>query len=192
MSIYHILNGNLVTESMLWENWNSFWIENLHRHLYFGSLELSQSTQILYGTTVHNIKQMNLRKIQIEVAWIVTGATRLASLNLLYTETGWETLASRRVKYKFIMFYKMRYSLCPTSLRSLVPPKTGANVAYNLRNQNNIQTAHAYSHLYFNSFLPSVIRSWNELPGIIRNSNNTTALKRCLNTDLHLPPDIIK
>ena len=58
----------------------------------------------------------------------MTGAARLVSLNLLYTETGWETLASRRDKHKLIMFYKMQSSLCPSYLSSLVLPTVGANI----------------------------------------------------------------
>ena len=37
-----------------------------------------------------------LEKIQHEAARIVTGATELVSINALLSETGWETLASRR------------------------------------------------------------------------------------------------
>ena len=39
-----------------------------------------------------------LEKILIEAARVVTGATRLVSLNLLYCETGWDTCARRRNK----------------------------------------------------------------------------------------------
>ena len=35
-------------------------------------------------------------KIQAEAARIVTGATKLVSLDMLYRETGWETLESTR------------------------------------------------------------------------------------------------
>ena len=49
-------------------------------------------------------------------------------------------------------------------LSSLVPPSVGVNSAYNLWNANNIETILANSQLYYNSFLPSVIGSWNELP----------------------------
>ena len=45
-----------------------------------------------------------LEKIQIEAARIVTGATKLVSIESLYTETGWETLASRRKKTKIATF----------------------------------------------------------------------------------------
>ena len=55
-----------------------------------------------------------VKKIQVEAARIVTGATRHVLLNLLYTETGWEILASRRDKHKLIMFCKMQSGLCPS------------------------------------------------------------------------------
>ena len=49
-----------------------------------------------------------LEKIQIEAARIVTGATKLVSIDSLYTETGWETLASRRLNHKLLLFFKMK------------------------------------------------------------------------------------
>ena len=39
-----------------------------------------------------------LEKIQNEAALVVTGATKLVSINSLHLETGWEPLASRRKK----------------------------------------------------------------------------------------------
>ena len=63
-----------------------------------------------------------LEKIQIEAAKIVTGTTKLLSLDKLYQETGWETLEERRKKYKLCLFYKMSNNLCPNYLSSLVPP----------------------------------------------------------------------
>lgn len=129
-----------------------------------------------------------LEKIQIEAARIVTGATRLVSLNLLYTETGWDTLACRRNKHKLIMFYKMYNGLVPAYLSSLIPPTVGANVSYSLRNPNNLQTIHCHSQLYYNSFLPSAIRTWNVLPEETRNSDSVAILKHRLRDNFNSPP----
>ena len=41
-----------------------------------------------------------LEQIQLEAARIVTGTTKLVSLEMLYKETGWETLEVRRSKHK--------------------------------------------------------------------------------------------
>ena len=60
-----------------------------------------------------------LEKIQNEAARIVTGATRLVSINLLHCETGWDSLASRRNKHKIIMFHKMYTGLSPAYLSAL-------------------------------------------------------------------------
>ena len=52
----------------------------------------------------------------------------------------------------------MKSKRSPSFLSSLVPPSVGANSAYNLRNANNIETVLVNSQLYYNSFLPLVIR----------------------------------
>ena len=51
-----------------------------------------------------------LEKIQNEAARIVTGATKLASIQSLMSES----LTSRREKHKLVLFYKMINSLAPT------------------------------------------------------------------------------
>jgi hypothetical protein len=48
-----------------------------------------------------------LENVQIEAARVVTGGTRLVSINSLYKETGWETLQARRENHKKKYFYKM-------------------------------------------------------------------------------------
>ena len=88
-----------------------------------------------------------LEKIQNEAARIVTGATRLVSVDLLYTETGWDTLISRRNKHKIITFKKRLNGLSPLYLSALLQPTVGANVSYNSRNQNSLQTIHCHSQL---------------------------------------------
>ena len=45
---------------------------------------------------------------------IVTGATKLVSINALLTETHWEILSSRWKKHKLILFYKMKNNLYPS------------------------------------------------------------------------------
>ena len=82
------------------------------------------------------------------------------AIDALYTETGWETLESRRNKHKLTLFYKMKSGMSPHYLTTLIPPIVGNTSTYNLRNANDIGMVHANSQLYYNSFLPSVIRKW--------------------------------
>jgi hypothetical protein len=46
-----------------------------------------------------------IENVQLEASRIVTGGTRLVSLNNLYMETGWEKLKDRREKHKLVQFY---------------------------------------------------------------------------------------
>ena len=73
-----------------------------------------------------------LEQIQHEAARIVTGATKLVSINSLFLETGWETLALRRDKQKLQLFYKMYNEFTPDYLSSLVPPHIGNTTTYQL------------------------------------------------------------
>ena len=49
-----------------------------------------------------------LEKIQNKAARIVTGTTKLVSINSLLSETGWETFSSRRNKHKLTLLYKIQ------------------------------------------------------------------------------------
>ena len=49
-----------------------------------------------------------LEKNHNEAARIVTGTTKLVSINSLLSETGWETLSSRRNKHKLTLLYKIQ------------------------------------------------------------------------------------
>ena len=123
-----------------------------------------------------------LEKIQHEAARIVSGATKLVSIDKLLKEVGWDTLSCRRKKHKQILFYKMINGLCPDYLSSLVPPTVGNNRAYRLRNASDYKYIRSNTQLYYNSFLPSVVRDWNELPHTTRNAPSISSFKRSLNS----------
>ena len=156
-----------------------------------------RSLQIIYFTFIRPILEYadvvwnnctqyevnELEKIQNEAARIVTGATKLVSINTLMQETGWETLSNRRKKHKLFLFYKMQHQMSPDYLSSLVPPTIGSTTNYQLRKSSDLLTLHASSQLYFNSFLPSVIREWNELPEITRELPSIATFKHELNSD---------
>ena len=62
-----------------------------------------------------------LERIQHEAARIATGATRLVSINSLYDEIKWESLQKRRHDHKLSLLFKMKNSLTPHYLSSLLP-----------------------------------------------------------------------
>ena len=82
----------------------------------------------------------------------------------------------------------MQNELSPDYLCSLVPPTVGSTSSYTLRNANDLQIIHANSQLYYNSFLPSAVREWNELPEQKRNSSSLNIFKTRINSNINLPP----
>ena len=119
----------------------------------------------------------------------MTGTTKLVSLDKLYQETGWETLEERRKKHKLCLFYKMSNNLSPNYLSSLVPPSIETTTSYTLRDASNIRYPMVRTQLYYKSFLPSSIRSWNELAPVIRDSSSIQSFKYQLNKNLTKPPE---
>ena len=78
--------------------------------------------------------------------------------------------------------------LTPNYLSDLLPPLVHETTTYNLRNANHIQTIHANTNLYFNSFIPSTIRAWNSLSDDIKSALSVASFKYRLNRDLKKPP----
>ncbi len=117
-----------------------------------------------------------VEKIQIEAARITSGATRLVSIDSLYTEICWETLEHRRHSHKLNIFYKMKNGISPTYLIDIVPPEIDTS-RYNFRNSDNVQLVRSRTTLYFNSFLPSTVREWNSLPNDTRNAQSLNCFK---------------
>ncbi|MCG8113681.1 MAG: reverse transcriptase domain-containing protein [Candidatus Thiodiazotropha taylori] len=131
----------------------------------------------------------DLEKIQNEAARIATGATKLVSLNNLYKEICWESLQKRRRDHKLTLFYKMNHSLAPEYLSSLIPQQVSNISRYNLRNSGNIQTIRAKTSQYHNSFLPSVLRDWNNLPPEAKQKSSLDSFKHFLKKDKKRVPE---
>ena len=129
-----------------------------------------------------------LEAIHTESARIVSGATKLCSIEKLFVELGWESLQSRQNKHKLILFYKIFHGLTPDYLYDLVPPLVQDTTSYNLRNSDNIQNYRARSNLFLNSFFPSTIRAWNDLPNDTKNASSVASFKHRLNRNLKPPP----
>ena len=138
-----------------------------------------------YGDTIWEncteYEKKELDKIQNEAARIVTGATVLVSLQSIYQEVGWESLQDRRLKHKLNLFFKMQHDLTPLYLSSLVPPSISETTRYNLRNADDYTTLNCRTQLYYTSFVPSVIREWNALPGAAKQISTLHSFKVFLN-----------
>jgi hypothetical protein len=66
-----------------------------------------------YRDVVWDTHTHYLINVQSEAARIVTGGTKLTSIQKLYEETGWEKLLERREKHKLILPYKIVNNQAP-------------------------------------------------------------------------------
>ena len=136
--------------------------------------------------STENKKQ--LESIHTEAGRIITSATKLCSIEKMFSDLGWESLQSRRDKHKLIIFYKIMNGFSPDYLRELIPPTVQATIRYNLRNSNDIQTIRANTNLFYDSFFPATIRAWNDLPENIKQATSVASFKFLLNRNITKPP----
>ena len=129
-----------------------------------------------------------LEAVHNEAARIITGGTKLCSIKNLLDDLGWESLQARREKHKLIIFYKMVNGLTPEYLQSLIPPIVQNTTTYNLRNSSDLRNVHARTNLFYNSFIPSTIRAWNDLSDEIKTAPSVASFKYRLNNNLKKPP----
>ena len=59
-------------------------------------------------------------------------------------------------------------NLSPSYLSDLVPQSVNTISHYNLRNANDLESVAPRTNQYYNSFLPSVVREWNDLTNDVR------------------------
>ncbi|CAC5414020.1 unnamed protein product [Mytilus coruscus] len=118
-----------------------------------------------------------IESVQIEAARIVTGGTRLTSINLLYKETGWGKLKDRREAHRLTYLYKMSYNITPSYLNNILPERFRNTHKFNTRNANDFQPIAARTSLYSNYFLQSTVKPWNSQTSELQNSPSLLAFK---------------
>ena len=99
-----------------------------------------------------------LEQVQLIAAGIVTGLPVFTSLNSVYPETGWKTLAERRKTKKLTLMYKIVNNDAPSYLTDLLPRRVDAVSNYNLRNSQNFEIPFARVCSCESSFFPSTLR----------------------------------
>ena len=134
-----------------------------------------------YGSTIWDNctkhEKEELEKIQLAALRVITGAKRGTSHQLLYLETGIETLQERRDRRKLNMMFKMQKGLAPETLTELLPETTDARTDRNLRSGANTSLVMTHSEAHYNSFMPAMIRKWNDLPQRLRNTQTAELFK---------------
>jgi hypothetical protein len=118
-----------------------------------------------------------LETVQLNAARIVIGATARCSSLGLYTETGWETLASRRRHHRMTLMYKIINGKAPSYLTDLIPDLVQDRTTYHLRNRGDLQIPLTRLSILTNSFFPQSIRLWNDLDNNVKSLPSVDAFK---------------
>ena len=86
------------------------------------------------------------------------------------------------------MFYKMCNDLTPSYLSSLGTQLVNNLSQYRLRNAHNFKFINARTILYYQSFLASVVREWNDLSNEAKRSSSVTFFNNYLNRNRTFVP----
>ena len=78
---------------------------------------------VVWDTQTHYLIN-KIENVQSEAARIVTGGTKLTSIQKLYEETGWEKLLERREEHELILPYKIVNNQAPGYLKNVLPDKS--------------------------------------------------------------------
>ena len=136
--------------------------------------------------TIEN--QRSVENVQLEAARLVTGATKLYSIQRLYDETKWETLQRRRNKHKLFELFKMINGQVPPYLQQLIPLRVQQIARYPLRNSQNYSVPPSRTVTYSSLFLPSTLRDWNALDQNIKDAPSLQTFKNRINGPKRFPP----
>ncbi len=129
-----------------------------------------------------------LENLQLDCIRTITGCVRGTSHAKLYRESGFITLRERRRRHKLHIFYKMVNNLTPTYLSALLPNRISQTQPYNLRHKDNIRPITCRTNSYAESFVPSSITLWNELPCTVRDLPTLSSFKAALSAnDISIP-----
>ena len=131
----------------------------------------------------------DLEELQLDAIRTIIGTVRGTSHESLYTESGFVSLKDRRERHKLIIFFKYVNGMLPEHQTTKFPELAATTNPYPsrrplARNNNLCRTA-----LHNNSFFPSTISIWNDLPDDIKTLTSIGAFKRYLTrNDHHIPP----
>ena len=93
------------------------------------------------------------------------------SHGLLYKETNWPTLSERHSLNCLKQIWKISTNQCPDYLAFILPDKIG-QARPNSKNEDNFVLSKCRKETYNNSFIPSTVCKWNNLPMKLRNIDN--------------------
>ena len=124
---------------------------------------------------------LKLEQVIVDGMRLVTGATARSNIALLFTDTAWDSFATRRDIAMYKMMYKIKNRMVPDYLSEILPHGI-AN--YNLRNNMDIRIPSTNCETLRRSFIPTGVKMWNNLPLDTRESVSLESFKLKLHKSL--------
>ena len=114
-----------------------------------------------------------LERAQLSVARaILRRGRRCASNREVLEEIGWPTLAWRRRRSKLSLLWQLFHGQGPPSLQKVTGETAAVRTAHDLRNQLRVAHPLCRTKRRAQSFLPSTIAVWNQLPSDLCSSSS--------------------
>ena len=144
-------------------------------------------SDVVFDSSTKQLKSQ-LENLQMRAAQIVTGAKRHTSHTLLYRETGWATLQTRRNMHKLTLLHDIVNKKSPQYLIDLIPQSHSSRITRQT-DRKLIQQIRCRLDTYKRSFIPSTIDLWNnKLDYKTRCITNKTTFKQSLNNVFGIQP----
>ena len=155
------------------------------------SLEIMYKSFILphfdYADVVwDNLTQLqieSLEQIQLEALRIIIGTVRGTSHEVIYKESGFIPLKTRRERHKLILFFKFVNGLLPDHLASKFPELVSNVQPYPRRRPLERRPPVWTYETYHQSYFPTATGLWNLLPDDAKSLSSISAFKRYLNNN---------
>ena len=94
--------------------------DDLWKNVYFICLPLLEYSDSVWDNCSTESKN-KFESIHIEAARVVTGATKLCSIEKNFADLGWESFQNRRNKHKLVILYKILHGIAPKYLSDIAP-----------------------------------------------------------------------
>ena len=121
---------------------------------------------------------LRLERLQNRSARLVTGTLLRTSTDKLRSDLGWNSLKDRRKIHRIQFLHKLLLNDIPQYIQDTLPNRRNLNTTRELRNLNQRVEPMTRTSNFKNSFLPSTIKLYNELPETIRALQSHKLLKK--------------
>ncbi|PJE77717.1 hypothetical protein CI610_03355 [invertebrate metagenome] len=147
---------------------------------------LEYACEVWDGCSLADVNK--LEQVQLEAARIITGMPSFSSKQSLYKESQLQPLSERRKFRKLSMMYKLHNDLTPSYFSNLLPPRVGERNSYNVRNKENYTVPNFRLSTSYESFIPSSVRLWNNLPIDVREQPSISRFKSKIENNRDILP----